>query len=63
MAALELGRRLARLGLEARSLLDRPELAAEFLTRCYAHERVELFGVIARGGFVSLRQRGLLPVA
>jgi DNA repair protein RadC len=45
-AALELGRRLARLGLEARALLDRPEAAAEFLTRCYAHERVEVFGCL-----------------
>lgn len=45
-AALELGRRLARQGLETRSLLDRPEAAAEFLTRCYAHERVEVFGCL-----------------
>ncbi len=45
-AALELGRRLARQGLEARSLLDRPEAAAEFLTRCYAEERVEVFGCL-----------------
>jgi DNA repair protein RadC len=45
-AALELGRRLARQGIEARSLLDRPEAAAEFLTRCFAHERVEVFGCL-----------------
>jgi DNA repair protein RadC len=45
-AALELGRRLARQGVSARPLLDRPEAAAELLARCYAHERVEVFGCL-----------------
>jgi DNA repair protein RadC len=45
-AALELGRRLAREGLRTRPLLDRPDAAADLLIRCYAHERVELFGCL-----------------
>ena len=49
-AALELGRRLARQRVEARSLLDRPELAAEFLARRYADERVEVFGCLSLDG-------------
>jgi len=49
-AALELGRRLARQQVEARSLLDRPELAAEFLARRYAGERVEVFGCLSLDG-------------
>ncbi len=45
-AALELGRRLARAQAESRDLLDRPELAAEYLARRHAGERVELFGCL-----------------
>ncbi len=45
-AALELGRRLARQSLEGRPLLDRPELVAEFVTRHWGGERVEVFGCI-----------------
>ena len=46
VAALELGRRLARKRLEATPLLDRPELVAEFLTPTWAAERVEMFGCL-----------------
>ena len=49
-AALELGRRLARHQAAARSLLDRPELAAEFLARRHAGERVEVFGCLSLDG-------------
>ena len=49
-AALEVGRRLARLRLEARLRLDRPEAAAEFLQLRYAYERVEVFGCLTLNG-------------
>jgi DNA repair protein RadC len=45
-AALELGRRLARRRLVGQQLLDRPEAAADYLTRQYGHERVEVFGTL-----------------
>ena len=45
-AALELGRRLARLRLSGTPILDRPEEVAGFLTRHYARERVEIFGCL-----------------
>jgi len=45
-AALELGRRLARLPLEGRPVLDRPELVADYLIASFAAERGELFGCV-----------------
>jgi DNA repair protein RadC len=45
-AALELGRRLARKRLSGTNLMDRPEAVAEYLTRRYGHERVEVFGAL-----------------
>jgi len=45
-AALELGRRLARIRLEGTPILDRPQEVAGFLTRTYACERVEIFGCL-----------------
>jgi DNA repair protein RadC len=45
-AALELGRRLAKRSLAGQQLLDRPEIAAEFLTLRYGHGRVEVFGAL-----------------
>ena len=43
-AALEVGRRLARLALQGQPLLDRPEVVADYLTRAYGASRVERFG-------------------
>jgi DNA repair protein RadC len=45
-AALELGRRLARDRLEGRPVLDRPELVADYLAKCHAVSRLEVFGVV-----------------
>ncbi|HQT94980.1 MAG TPA: DNA repair protein RadC [Thermoanaerobaculaceae bacterium] len=45
-AALEVGRRLARLALQGQPLLDRPEAVAEYLARSYGSSRVERFGSI-----------------
>lgn len=45
-AALELGRRLAKRNLVGQQLLDRPEVAAEYLTLRYGHARVEVFGAL-----------------
>jgi DNA repair protein RadC len=45
-AALELGRRLARRGLDDLPLLDRPEAVGEYLLREGGHERVEVFGAL-----------------
>lgn len=45
-AALELGRRLAFSRLEARPLLDRPELVADYIVQRHGRERVELFGAL-----------------
>jgi len=45
-AALELGRRLARAGLAREPLLDRPEVAADYLARSFGSARVEKFGAI-----------------
>ena len=45
-AALELGRRLARKNLAGQQLLDRPEVAADFLALQYGHARVEVFGTL-----------------
>jgi DNA repair protein RadC len=59
-AALELGRRLARQRLEARSLLDLPELAAEFLARRHADERVEVFGCLTLNSRHRLLREHLL---
>jgi DNA repair protein RadC len=59
-AALELGRRLARQQVKARSLLDRPELAAEFLGRRYADERVEVFGCLSLDGRQRLVREHLI---
>lgn len=46
VAALELGRRLARRRLVDITLLDRPELIADWLSPAYARERVEVFGCL-----------------
>jgi DNA repair protein RadC len=43
-AAMELGRRIARRSLVGQAVLDRPESVADYLTRCYGAERVEVFG-------------------
>jgi len=59
-AALEVGRRLVRRRLEARSLLDRPELAAEYLASRHADERVELFGCLTLDGRHRLRREHVL---
>ncbi len=45
-AALELGRRLARMPLAREPLLDRPEVVADYLARSYASARVEKFGAL-----------------
>jgi len=45
-AALELGRRLARRSLAGQQILDRPEAVSDYLTLCYGHERVEVFGAL-----------------
>jgi DNA repair protein RadC len=45
-AALELGRRLARKTMTEQPLFDRPEAVADYLTRCYGHHRVEVFGTL-----------------
>ncbi|MBZ5588859.1 MAG: DNA repair protein RadC [Acidobacteriia bacterium] len=45
-AALELGRRLARLSLVRGPILDRPEVVADYLARSFGAARVEKFGVI-----------------
>ena len=45
-AALELGRRLARLSLAREPLLDRPEVVADYLARSFGSARVERFGAI-----------------
>ena len=45
-AALELGRRLARLTLVREPLLDRPEVVADYLARSFGSARVEQFGAI-----------------
>ena len=45
-AALEVGRRLARLALQSVPLLDRPELVAAYLARSYGSSRVEKFGTL-----------------
>jgi len=43
-AAMELGRRIARRSLVGQAVLDRPESVADYLTRRYGAERVEVFG-------------------
>jgi len=45
-AALELGRRLARLSLAREPLIDRPEIVADYLARSFGSARVERFGAI-----------------
>ncbi|HPC82300.1 MAG TPA: DNA repair protein RadC [Thermoanaerobaculaceae bacterium] len=45
-AALELGRRLARQRMHGVTLLDRPELVADWLAPAYGGERVEVFGCL-----------------
>lgn len=45
-AALELGRRLARRSLAGQPVLDRPDLAGDYLTLRYGHARVEVFGAL-----------------
>jgi DNA repair protein RadC len=45
-AALELGRRLARVALEDAERLDRPEVVGEFLVARLRRERQEVFGVV-----------------
>lgn len=46
LAAVELGRRVARRKLENSPVLDRPELAADYIARAHGGERVELFGCL-----------------
>jgi DNA repair protein RadC len=45
-AALEVGRRLARLSVAKEPILDRPEVVADYLARSFGSARVERFGAI-----------------